>query len=85
MMASTWSYSSYSDAAGHSVLVRWQSYGVETWTPYAGRGPFYKEFRDAPLTDMEAVTTNNCTLGPGDAGLVLSCGHDLISIPGTNR
>lgn len=83
LMASRWSYSAYSDTEGHRVLVRWQSYGVEIWTPYAG--PLYEEYRHVSLTDMEAITAENCSLGPGDPGLVLSCGRDRITIPKTIR
>ena len=35
----------------------------------------------AALTDMEAVTTGNCSLSSGDPGLILSCGRDRIAIP----
>ncbi|MEB7504965.1 hypothetical protein [Arthrobacter koreensis] len=75
-IAGTWSYSSFSDGEGHRALVRVQSYGVEIWTPYAG--PLYQRFEGQVLTDMEAVTEGNCTLGSGAAGLELTCGRDTI-------
>ncbi|MFZ3415649.1 hypothetical protein [Arthrobacter sp. 3Tela_A] len=76
LIAAVWSYSSYSDGEGHRALVRYQSYGVEIWTPYAG--PLYQRFEGPALTDMEAVAEEDCTLSPGDAGLELRCGRDVI-------
>lgn len=79
LIASRWSYSTYSDTEGHRVLVRWDSYSVEIWTPYAG--PLYEEYRDGSLTDMGAVTAETCSLSAGDPGLVLTCGRDRITMP----
>ena len=79
LAASIWSYSTYSDEEGHHVLVGGHTDEIDIWTSYAG--PLYEEYRDAALTDMEAVTTGNCSLSSGDPGLILSCGRDRITIP----
>ena len=79
LTASVWSYSTYSDTEGHHVLVGGHTDEIDIWTPYAG--PLYEQYRDAALTDLEAVTTRNCSLSSGDPGLILSCGRDRITIP----